>query len=115
MIRSVESVFRSVLPNPDPWWKQTALLKQTRYMKASTQPCASLSALSAPTGVVTFPSSSLINPPRVRSTMPQDELEINMVEYSSMGGEMKEMVGQTPALVVECLVFLLKKRRLLVY
>ena len=41
--------------------------------------------------------------------MPQDELEINVVEYSSMGGEMKELVGKTPALVVECLVFLLKK------
>ena len=41
--------------------------------------------------------------------MPNNELEINVVEYSSMGGEMKEMVGKTPALVVECLVFLLKK------
>ncbi len=48
--------------------------------------------------------------PGVRSTMPNDELEINVVEYSSMGGEMKDMVGQTPALVVECLVYLLKKQ-----
>ncbi|MGA9041652.1 MAG: hypothetical protein WB421_14060 [Terriglobales bacterium] len=37
------------------------------------------------------------------------ELDINVNEYSYFGGEASEMVGRVPSLIVECLLFLLKK------